>query len=160
VARDRPFAVDRLAERIDHATEQPVADRHFGDAAGAPDLVAFLDLFEAAEDRRADVVLFEVQHQAVDLVRELDELAGGGLVEAIDAGDAVAGREHPSRLAHLHLALVLLNLALDDVADLGGADLHSSTPLENVRSFAKPGGRSEPWGRQPRPARAVVYRSA
>ena len=31
---DRALAVDRLAERVDHAAEQRVADRHLDDAAG------------------------------------------------------------------------------------------------------------------------------
>ena len=80
VARlDRPLAVDRLPERVDHAAEQRLADRHLGDAAGAPDLVAFLDGLLLAEDGGADVVLLEVQHDAVDAVRELDQLAGRAL---------------------------------------------------------------------------------
>ena len=41
---DRALAVDRLAERVDHAADQRLADRHLDDAAGALDLVAFLDL--------------------------------------------------------------------------------------------------------------------
>ena len=125
---DRALAVDRLAERVDDAAEQRLADRHLGDAAGALDLVAFVDLLRLAEDRGADVVLFEVQHHAVDVVRELEQLAGRGLVEAVDAGDAVAGRQHAAGLAHLDLALVLLDLALDDVADFRGANLHSLVP--------------------------------
>ena len=63
---DRALAVDRLAERVDHAAEQRLADGDLGDPAGALDLVAFLDGLRVAEERDADVVLFEVQHQAVD----------------------------------------------------------------------------------------------
>jgi hypothetical protein len=85
-----PFAVFRLSERVHDATEQRFADRHLRDASGTPDLVALLDLLLLAEDRDADVVLLEVQDDAVDGVRELDELAGGRPVEAVDARDAVA----------------------------------------------------------------------
>ena len=35
--RDRPLAVDRLAERVHHAPEQLLADRHGDDAAGPLD---------------------------------------------------------------------------------------------------------------------------
>src|SRR5204863_5297720 len=38
--RDRALAVDRLAERVHHAADHRVADRHLDDAAGAYDLVA------------------------------------------------------------------------------------------------------------------------
>jgi hypothetical protein len=39
-------------------------------------VVAFLDRGLVAEQRRADVVLFEVERDAEDAVRELDQLAG------------------------------------------------------------------------------------
>jgi hypothetical protein len=57
-------------------------------------------------------------------VRELEELTGGCLVEPIDAGDAVAAREHDAGLVDFHLAIVVGDLLLDDFADLGGAHLH------------------------------------
>ena len=41
---DRALAVERVAERIDHAAEQLVADRHAQQAAGAADFVAFGDV--------------------------------------------------------------------------------------------------------------------
>ena len=74
VGVDRALAVDRLAERVDHAAEQRLADRHLQHAAGALDRVAFLDARVLAEQHGADVVLFEVQHQAHDAVRELEHL--------------------------------------------------------------------------------------
>ena len=43
-----------------------------------------------AEEHDADVVFLEVQREAGDVVRELDELAGHDLFQAVDAGDAVA----------------------------------------------------------------------
>ena len=51
-----------------------------------------------AEDRDADVVLLEVEHQAEEAARELDELAGHRAFEAVDARDAVADREHGAGL--------------------------------------------------------------
>ena len=37
VGLDRALAVDRVAERVDHAAEQALADRHVDDGAGALD---------------------------------------------------------------------------------------------------------------------------
>ena len=91
---DRAAAVHRPAERVHHAAEHRRADRHLEQAAGAADLVALLELQVVAQDGGADVVLFEVEHQARDrlagLLRgELEHLAGHGRLQAVDAGDAV-----------------------------------------------------------------------
>ena len=64
VGLDRALAVDRIAERVDHAAEQALADRHVDDGAGALDGLAFLDLAVGAEDHDADIVGFEVQRHA------------------------------------------------------------------------------------------------
>ena len=94
VGLDRALAVDRVAERVDDAAEQALADRHVDDGAGALDGVAFLDLAVGAEDHDADIVALEVERHAADAAGELDHLAGLDVVEAVDAGDAVADREH------------------------------------------------------------------
>ena len=49
---DRALAVDRLAQRVDHAADQLGADRHFQDAARALDGVAFGDVLVLAQDHR------------------------------------------------------------------------------------------------------------
>ena len=98
VGDDRALAVDRIAERVDDAAEQALADRHVDDRAGALDRLAFLDLAVGAENHDADVVAFEVQRHAARAVLELDHLAGLDLVEAVDAGDAVADATAPGRL--------------------------------------------------------------
>ena len=87
---DRPLVVDRLTERVDDAAEQAFADRHFGDSAGALDLVAFLDGLRVAEQHGADVVLFEVQHHPVHLMRKFEQLAERGVLQSVDSGDTVA----------------------------------------------------------------------
>ena len=89
---DGTLAVDGLAHRVDHPAEQPLADRNVDDGAGPLDGVAFADLAVVAEQHDADVVLFQVQRHSLGAVRELDHLAGLDLVEAVDAGDAVADR--------------------------------------------------------------------
>ena len=123
--RDRPLAVDRHAERVDHAADERVADGHLRDLAGALDGVALAHLLEVAEQRDADVVLFQVQHQPDDAaVAEVEQLAGHRRLEAVDAGDAVAGLEHGAGLHDGDLLVEALDLLADDLADLFGANLH------------------------------------
>jgi hypothetical protein len=64
------------------------------DGAGALDGVAFLDLAVGAEDDDADIVAFEVEGHAAHAAGELDHLTGLDVVEAVDAGDAVADGEN------------------------------------------------------------------
>src|SRR5690606_35312996 len=82
---DRTFTVDRIAESVDHATEQARSNRHVHDRAGALDDVAFLDVAVGAEDDDTDIVAFKVERHAANAAWELDHLAGLDIVEAIDA---------------------------------------------------------------------------
>src|SRR5262245_45571181 len=121
---DRPLAVDGIAERIDHAAEQRLADRDLDDSAGAPDGVAFADVAVVAEDHDADIVHFEVERHAARAVGKLDHLAGLDLVEAIDAGDAVADRKHLADFGDFRLLPEILDLLLENRGDLSGPDIH------------------------------------
>src|SRR5712664_1869937 len=89
---NRALAVDRIAERIDHAAEQALADRGIDDGAGA--------------------------------LLELDHLAGLNVVEAVDAGDAVADGQHLSDLGNFSLLAEILDLVLEDRGNFRGADVH------------------------------------
>src|SRR3954465_137145 len=116
--------VDRIAERIDHAAEQALADGCIDDGAGALDGLAFLDLAVGAEDHDADIVGFQIQRHAAGAVLEFDHLAGLDIVEAVDAGDAVADGQHLSDFGNLGLLAEILDLVLQDRGNLRGADIH------------------------------------
>ena len=121
---DRALAVERVAERIDHAAEQLVADRHAQQAARAADFVAFGDLQVVAEDDDADGVLFEVERQADRAVGELDHLLGHDAGEAVDAGDAVADFQHAADFADVDLRRELLDFLLNDGGDFVAIEFH------------------------------------
>ena len=134
VGIDRALAVDRIAERVDDAAEQFLADRHVDDGAGALDRLAFLDVAVGAEDDDADIVGFEVQRHAADAVLELDHFAGLDIVEAVDAGDAVADRQNLADLGDLGFIAEIGDLVLQDRGNLCGADIHQPTSFMRVRS--------------------------
>ncbi len=124
---DRTLAVDRVAEGIDHAAEQALADRRIDDGARALDGRAFLDVAVGAEDDDADIVVLEVEGHAADAAGKLDHLAGLDIVEAVDAGDAVAHRQHLADLRDFRLAAEVLDLLLEDRGDFCGPDVHQPT---------------------------------
>src|SRR5712675_1459302 len=121
---DRALAVDRIAERIDHAAEQALANRGIDDGAGALDGLTFHDLAVGAEDHDADVVGLKVERHAAGAVLELDHLAGLDVVEAVDAGDAVTDGQHLSDFGNLSLLAKILDLVLEDRGNFRGADVH------------------------------------
>ena len=85
-----PFAVERLAERVDDASEQALADGHLQQPPGGAHLAALLQLGVVAEDDGADFGLVEVQRQAGDAVAEVEHLVEHGVAETFDLRDAVA----------------------------------------------------------------------
>ena len=124
---DRALAVDRVAERVDHAPQQALADGDVHDRVRALDRVALLDLAVRAEDDDADIVGLEVERHALDAVRELDHLAGLDLVKTVDPRDAVADAEHPADLGDLRLLPEILDLILEDRGDFRCLDAHHPT---------------------------------
>ena len=121
---DRPAAVQRIAQRVDHAAQHGLAHRHGEQPAGAADLVAFVDGEEIAEDDHAHGVFFEVEGQAVDAAGELDHFARHHAGQAVDARNAVAQLDHAADLADVDARLELLNFLLDDGSDLVGFEFH------------------------------------
>ena len=126
---DRPLAVERIAERVDHAAEQPLAHRHVHDRLGALDRVAFLDVTVVAENHDADIVGLEVQRHAAGAVVELDHLAGLNLVQAIGAGDAVTDGQHAADLGDLGFGSKVRNLLFQNVRNLGSTNVHQAAPF-------------------------------
>ena len=122
--RDGPLAVERLAERVDDAPEQLLADRHRDDASRPLDLVAFADGRRFAEQHRADAVFFEVQRDAEHAVRELEHLAGHRALDAVDAGDAVADRDHGADFRDIHVDRQAPDLVADDLRNVVSLDVH------------------------------------
>jgi hypothetical protein len=116
IAGQRTFAVDRLAERVEHAAEDTVADRNLEDLAGGLDRLTFLDMADFAEHHGADRILVEVQRKTEGPAFELEKFVDARAGQAADAGDTVAHFE--------------------DAANLLLGDLR----IESVKALAKGGG--------------------
>ena len=127
---DVALAVERVAERVDDAPQQLLADRDLEQLARPLDGVALDHVLPRAEEHDADVVGLEVQREARHVVRELEHLERLAVLEAVDAGDAVGHGEDGADLGQVGLALVeALDAALEDAGDLVWLDLHEGRLL-------------------------------
>ena len=148
------LAVERVAERVDDAADQRVADGDARDAAGAADGLALLDVLPVAEERGADVVLLEVEREAGDAVLELEHLERDGVLEPVDARDAVADLQHGADLGEVGLDVELLDpLRRIDVISSGRSFNSDSAPRgRRVRGEVVRGGRARTRRRMREPA--------
>src|SRR5262245_31827422 len=121
---DRALTVDGIAQRIDDAPEQTLADRHIDDRVGAFDSLTFHNLTVIAKDDDTDIIDFEVECHAAHTVFELDHLAGLHIVEAINAGDTVADRQHLSDFGYFGFLAEILDLLFENGGNFCGADIH------------------------------------
>jgi hypothetical protein len=101
---DVALAVERVAERVHDAAQQRLADRDLEQSARALDRVALGDLLPVAEQHDADVVGLEVQREADHVVRQLEHLERHAVLEAVDARNAVAHRQHGADLGQVRPA--------------------------------------------------------
>ena len=133
---NRALAVDRLAQRVDDAPQQFLADRHRNDAAGALHHVAFFDFPELAQQHGADAVLFEVQRDAEHAVRELEHLARHGILDAVHTGNPVSDRHDTADFGDIDVDGVASDLLANDFGDFLGFDVHErSYRLSTSRSL-------------------------
>ena len=87
---DRSLAVDRAAEGVDDAAEEPLANWNGEKFASGFDFRAFADLCVIAKNDDADFGFLEVQSDAGDSAWEFNHFIEFDGAETFDAGDTVA----------------------------------------------------------------------
>ncbi|MND74633.1 hypothetical protein D3C80_662300 [compost metagenome] len=128
---DRAFAVDRVAQGIDHATQQFRTNRNLEDAAGALGAHAFVQALVAAQNHGANGVLLQVQRHTVDAARELDHFAVHYIGQTEDAHDAVRYADDGAFVTGLRGHIKLGDTLLDDFANFGRIQLLHAMPLKS-----------------------------
>src|SRR5262249_758528 len=121
-AGERATAVDGLAPGVADTTDQRSSNRDFGDTAGPFDRIALFDHVSFAEQRRADVIFFQIERHPIDVMGEFQQLAGGHFVETVYAGYAVASGQNRADFLYFNRFFVIMNLFLDDSADFRRTD--------------------------------------
>ena len=79
--------------------------------------VAFLDVDVGPHDHDADVILFEVERNALQSVRELDELRRANAAQPVDAREVRPDLDDRTDLVLLDSGLELLDLLLENTGD-------------------------------------------
>src|SRR5215472_2433625 len=129
---DRALAVDRGAERVHDAPEQLGADRHLENPPGALHRVALGDVLVLAQNHRADRVALEVEREAEGVLREFQHLALHHVGQPVDAADAVGDGDDRPLGANVRREREVLDLAADQVADLGWVELLHRCSLDSL----------------------------
>ena len=86
---DRSLAVQRIAERINDAAQEPLADRHAHNIAGPFDRIAFTNIAVGAENHDTDIVFFQIERHAANAAGKLHHFTCLHIVEAENARNAV-----------------------------------------------------------------------
>jgi len=107
---DGSLAVYGRAQRVHYAAHHLFAHRNGHDARRAAHFIAFANVRVVAEQDRAHLVFLQVHGDARNVVRKLDQFAGHHLLQAVNARDAIAHRDHRAGLADVDGPLVVFNL--------------------------------------------------
>src|SRR5215471_7719151 len=125
---DRALVIQGTPQRVDDAPDQGGSDRYLDDPAGPAHLLAFPDFLTLAQEHHADLVLFEIERQTVDVVAEVDELSRHDSVQAIEARDSISDGEDRADLGDVDRLFVVGELLLQDCRDFVCFDLHVRLP--------------------------------
>ena len=116
--RNGTFAVDRLAQRVDHTSDHGVPYRHRRDASQALHRHAFGNPFVIAHDDHTNVVLFKVERNADHTIGKLHKLLRTNFRETFHAGNSIARFNDYAYIADVELGLEPFNLFLQITGDL------------------------------------------
>ena len=105
---NRPFAIERAAQRVDDAPNQPVAYRYVHHAAGALDLVARVQMLAFSQEHDSDFVLIDVERDAIQVpagqtTGKLHQLIKTHARKARDLGDTYGDTGNRSHVARRQL---------------------------------------------------------
>ncbi|MNZ55832.1 hypothetical protein D3C78_737680 [compost metagenome] len=126
---DRAFAIDRVAQCVDNATQQFRTNRYFQDAAGALGIHAFFQALVFTQNHGTNGVLLQVQRHTVDAARELDHFAVHDVGQTEDAHDTVGHTDDGAFVTRLRGYIEFLDAPLDDFTNFGRIELlHAAAP--------------------------------
>ena len=122
---DGAQAVQRIAQRVNHAAQHLVVHAHGSDAARAAHHHAFLQQVRGAHEHGAHVVGLQVHHHGHHAVAAVQQFAGFRVVQSVDAHHTVAYLQGLSYLLKPEIVFHVLELSQKDVAHFAGFQRYS-----------------------------------
>ena len=117
---DGAQAVQRIAQRVDHSAQQIVIHADGGDAAGPAHHHSFLHVVCRPHQDGAHIVGFQVHHHGHQSTAAVQQFAGLGMVQAIDAHHAVTHLQGLADLLETEIVFHVFELPEQDIADFAG----------------------------------------
>src|SRR5690606_39122825 len=152
---DGALAIDGGAQCVDDAATQFGTDRHFQNAAGRLDRVAFGYAGVVTQNHGADGVALEVQGKAENVVGKLEHFALHHVGQTMDAANTVSHGNDRALRADVGRSAQAFDSGLQQFADLGRVKLHVQTPESCY--LASSGGQRIAHARQLGLHRSVKY---
>ncbi len=135
---DRAFAVNRITQCVDYATQQFRTNRNLEDAAGALGAHAFGQAQVVTQNYSTYGVLLQVQCHTKDATREFDHLAVHDVGQTVDAYDTVRNADDGALVTGLSSDIRFLDALLDDFTYLGRIQLlHAMTLKSGFQRFGQ-----------------------
>src|SRR5690606_5864304 len=128
---DRALTVDRVAQCVDHATQQFRTYRHFQDTAGALGFHTLGQGQVVTQNYRTDGVLLQVQCHTVYAAGELDHFPVHCVGQAVNTYDAVRYADDGADIARLRANIEFLDALLDNFANFGRIQLLHAMSLKS-----------------------------
>src|SRR5215831_8110581 len=129
---DGSLAVDRLANCIHDTPHKGFANRNLRDAPRPFDRIAFLDSDIVTHQDGTDVILFQIQGNAIEAAGKFQHLAGHGAIEPVDFGNPVADLNHRAGFFDVDLFVEPFNLLFNDGTDFLCLNLHGYSSSDSA----------------------------
>ena len=134
---DFSAAVDRRAERIDHAPKESLSNRDTGRSSAPPDGASGLNGGLSRKNDAADASLPQVEHHAAHTVFKNQDLAVFRAWKAADLGDPVAVGKHGADLRRRRLRPELPQRLFQQWDHIAPAADRSRDPILQLTAFSR-----------------------
>ena len=128
VAIDVPLAVQRLAQRIDHAADNAFAHTDRSYSARPFHRVAFSDVLGRTHQHYADAVLLQVHHDTRGRTN-FNKFVGLGIAQTVGRGNAVAHSQYCPDFLHFDRSIEIVKLFFQQFRYLRGFYVFHSLPF-------------------------------
>src|SRR5690606_22684311 len=126
---NRAFAIQRVAEHIHNAPDQPLTNGHGCDTPHGTHFVAFVDVAVFTQNDDTDVIGFQVEGDTRRATAEFYQFGGADVVAAPTTRHTVADLFHLPYLYGFVLPLTAANLFKQRVKNLSGDFRHLHVSL-------------------------------